>query len=432
MSVSPSRFLPGLVVASLTLGACDQSPTASKKTPLAARASVAARGADSPTMALLGEKIFNDVSLSLNKNQSCASCHDAAWGFSGPNPTINANGAVMPGSIPTRFAIRKPPSAAYAAQSPVMFTDEEGTILGGNFWDGRATGARLGIPSAEQALLPFLGAEEQGLPDAACVIFRVTKSNYSGLARSVFGNAVFGIKFPANTDQLCSHEGNTVPLSAADRTTLLAAYDQLGLSVAAFEASPAVSQFDSKYDAYLEGKASLTTLELDGLALYEGKAQCNLCHPSEGKKALFTDFSFDNIGVPANPKNPALLSYGFTDLGLGAFVGDPSLHGAQKVPTLRNIDKRGVPGGAKSYMHNGAFKTLEEVVHFYNTRDVLPGCPSVASPVPSVNCWPAPEVNANVNVDELGNLGLTPQEEAAVVAYLRTLSDGYLRGKSAR
>jgi cytochrome c peroxidase len=78
-------------------------------------------------------------------------------------------------------------------------------------------------------------------------------------------------------------------------------------------------------------------------------------------------------------------------------------------------------------MHNGVFKNLEQVVHFYNTRDVLPACESTASPVFGVNCWPAPEVLQNMNTDELGDLGLSDAEERALVAFMRTLSDGYIR-----
>jgi cytochrome c peroxidase len=183
--------------------------------------------------------------------------------------------------------------------------------------------------------------------------------------------------------------------------------------VAAFEASPRVNQFSSKYDAYLKQPAVFTAEEKRGLALYEGKAQCAACHPSNGASALFTDYTYDNIGVPANPANPALQSSpSFADIGLGGFLIDPTRDGAQKVPTLRNLDKRGTPGGAKAFMHNGVFKSLEEVVHFYNTRDVLPSCAAVSTPVFGVNCWPAPEVPRNVNVDELGNLGLTPARSA--------------------
>jgi len=89
------------------------------------------------------------------------------------------------------------------------------------------------------------------------------------------------------------------------------------------------------------------------------------------------------------------------------------------------VDKRPNDHFVKAYSHNGYFKSLEQIVHFYNTRDVLARCESINKPKPGVNCWPAPEVPENVNKTELGNLGLTRGEEAAIVAFLKTLSDGY-------
>ena len=134
------------------------------------------------TVARLGSHIFHDKSLSLQRNQSCASCHDTKWGFTSPNPLVNAAGAVMFGSVRTRFGSRKPPSAAYATQSPILHYDaDDDTYVGGNFWDGRATGARLGSPSAEQALGPFLNPVEQALPDVACVAYRIVNGNYASL-----------------------------------------------------------------------------------------------------------------------------------------------------------------------------------------------------------------------------------------------------------
>ena len=75
------------------------------------------------------------------------------------------------------------------------------------------------------------------------------------------------------------------------------------------------------------------------------------------------------------------------------------------------------------------FKTLEGIVHFYNTRDVLPQCAGAFTEAEALvaNCWPAPEVAETVNDDELGNLGLSPAEEAAIVAYLRTLRTDTVR-----
>lgn len=112
----------------------------------------------------LGKSIFFDQNLSIQNNQSCAACHSPETGFTGPDALINAHGSVYEGSIPGRFGDRKPPSAAYATQSPVLhFVTEkkEALFVGGNFWDGRATGENLGNPAADQALGPFLNPAEQ-------------------------------------------------------------------------------------------------------------------------------------------------------------------------------------------------------------------------------------------------------------------------------
>lgn len=415
-----------LTFAAVALVACDQTTNPLPTPNQDVSRDVVANEDRAVVKALLGGRIFKDKNLSLLRNQSCESCHDPAWGFTAPDPKINAGGNVMPGST-GEFAIRKPPSAAYATPAPVLFFDEaDGAFVGGNFWDGHATGARLGSPSAEQALFPFPGLKEQALPDIACVIYRVARAQYAGVYTATWGRSIQGIAFPANTDKLCEQPGTTIALSPDDRAQVLKEYDRVGLSIAAFEDSPAVNAFSSKYDAFLEGKATFTAQELQGLALYEGKALCSACHPNAGEKALFTDYTYDNIGVPPNMLNPERIKNpAFRDLGLGSFLSDPSFDGAQKVPTLRNLDKRGTPGGAKGFMHNGVLKSLAMVVRFYNTRDVLGDCATTPNPRMGENCWPKPEVLENVNVDELGNLGLTQKEEGAVVAYLKTLSDGY-------
>ena len=99
--------------------------------------------------------------------------------------------------------------------------------------------------------------------------------------------------------------------------------------------------------------------------------------------------------------------------------------GKHRVPTLRNVDLRPTPAFVKAFGHNGYFKSLHAIVHFYNTRDLLPAADRVKDPKPGVNCWPAPEVVANINKEELGDLKLTTEEEAQIVAFMRTLSDGY-------
>ena len=159
--------------------------------------------------------------------------------------------------------------------------------------------------------------------------------------------------------------------------------------------------------------------------LFNGKAKCANCHAAP----LFTDFTYDNLGVPRNPLNPFYHEpewnpdgANWVDTGLGGFLEAAgyaqSIYeaewGKQKVPTLRNVDLRPDKKFVKAYSHNGYFKSLEEIVHFYNTRDV-PGAG-----------WPAPEVADNINTTEMGNLGLNRGEELAIVAFLKTLSDGYV------
>ncbi len=419
-----------LAVAAFALSACSDATTA----PIASPASVpshASNSASSTAVEILkvdvGELIFADKRLSLKGNQSCASCHDAGFGFTSPNSLINATGAVMEGSVAGRFGNRRPPSAAYASFSPTLYYDPiDDTYVGGNFWDGRATGSVTGNAAADQALGPFLSHPEMALSDKACVVYGVVTSNYLARYKQVWGNRIATIPFAASTKDLCARENVTVPLAPAERAKAEAEYINIALSIAAYEGSDKVSPFNSRYDAWQRGKSTLTAEELTGLDLYENKAGCAGCHPNAGAKALFTDFTYDNIGVPANPLNPQRIANGFVDVGLGGFLKDHSRDGAMKVPTLRNIDKRKSVFDVKAYMHNGAFKSLAQVVHFYNTRDVLPTCVGLVLPTDprfGTTCWPAPEVAANVNVDELGNLGLTVREEAALVAYLKTLSD---------
>lgn len=391
----------------------------------------------------LGKSIFLDPNLSINVNQACAACHSPATGFTGPQSSTNAHGTVYEGSIAGRFGNRKPPSAAYATPSPILHyvTDRrEALFLGGNFWDGRATGETLGNPAADQALGPFLNPLEQALPDNACVVYRVCTASYPVSFENVWGAGTCQITWPANISTTCATEGGVVSLSAEDRTKVNTVYGGIGLSAAAYEASPEVNQFTSKFDYYLMRMADLTQGEKRGLALFSGKAKCTNCHTiGRGAKAeppLLTDFTYDNLGVPKNPENPFYVSNpSFIDQGLGGFLSTRADYqmfaeenlGKQKVPTLRNVDKRPDPGFAKAYTHNGYFKTLEGIVHFYNTRDVKPVCPGPYTEAQALaaNCWPPPEVSENVNHDELGNLHLTPDQEAAIVEFLKTLSDGH-------
>lgn len=376
---------------------------------------VVARGELTPEERL-GKFLFFDK-ISSPDSMSCAECHAPATGFTGPIPALNKRGGVYPGAVPQRFGNRKPPSSAYATLSPVFHYDaEEGLFVGGNFWDGRATGEVLGNAAADQALGPFLNVVEQNNPSMKAVLEQIAKSKYADLWEQVWGE----------------------PIQYDTPEQILLNYGRVGLAIAVYEDSSEVNPFSSKYDYYLQGKAQLTAQEQWGLELFNGKGDCADCHPSEpgpgGEPPLFTDFTFDNLGTPKNPQNPfyrmdkVYLDDGspinpeganWVDPGLGGFLETrpewaamaAENYGKHKVPTLRNVDKRPGKGFVKAYLHNGVFTSLEDVVHFYNTRDV--------------EDWPPPEVPENVNSDELGDLGLTADEEAAIVAFMRTLSDGY-------
>lgn len=407
------------MTAKTIVGAC-----ASTALLLCSSAVLAGSGGGLTPIEKLGKELFFDK-ISDPPWMSCAECHAPGVGWTGPIAGINLHGAVYRGAVPVRFGNRKPPSAAYATLSPIFHYDtSEGLFVGGNFWDGRATGERLGNPAADQALGPYLNPVEQNNPSKQAVCEQVAESQYAQLFEVVWG--------PGSLD--CSAEG------------VDAMYDQVGLSVAAYEDSGEVNQFSSKFDAYLMGKVELTEPEAWGKELFEGKALCAACHPAP----LFTDFTYDNLGIPKNPENPfyemdeVFLAGSpinpegadWVDPGLGGFLATRpewagmalENWGKHKVPTLRNVDKRFGDQFPKAYGHNGYFKSLKSIVHFYNTRDVTPVCADPFTTEKDAlkdSCWPAPEVAENINSDELGNLGLTPEEEDAIVAFLATLSDGF-------
>ena len=349
----------------------------------------------------MGKDLFFDTNLSTPPGQSCATCHAPEVGFKRPDSDINNHGAVYPGAVFTRSGNRAPPTAAYGGDSPVLNYDEDEEVwTGGMFWDGRATGWTLGDPLAEQAMGPFLNPLEQNNPNARLVVIKVSMSEYAELFEEVWG--------PGSLDFVDDVEGT---------------YERIARSIAAYERSMEVNPFSSKYDYYLAEEADLTEQEALGLELFEGKAMCSACHPAP----LFTDFTYDNLGVPKNTENPFYdmpkkwnpEGEEWVDYGLGGFLksagNDPGVYepelGKHKVSTLRNVDMRPDVEFIKFYGHNGYFKSLEEIVHFYNTRDV--------------ETWLPPEYPLNINTDELGDLDLTLDEEAAVVAFLKTLSDGY-------
>jgi len=416
---------------------------------------------------LLGKLMLYDKQLSVNRNEACAFCHTPETGFTGPVSELNRTTGSYPGSVRTRFSNRKPQSHAYAPLSPVLhYNPGQGDLVGGNFWDMRATGRRLGNPAAEQAEGPPTNPVEMGLPDLACAVYRAAKRPYRAVFESVWGPQAFAIAWPRDVEPVCSRPGPSAPgapmpvrLGALDRGRASATFDQMAQSIAGYEASAEVTAFTSKFDAVLAGKAKFTTQEQVGYDLFRGKAHCNACHRDggPGEDPLFTDFTASNIGTPANPRlpyyaesRPDALGYianpsgsAFVDGGVGNFLtnrhllSQPSAVDQQwvklasgnqariQVPTLRNVDKRPSPAFVKAYMHNGYFTSLKAVVHFYNTRDALPRCqPHDAGE--GTKCWPAPESTDNMNTSRVGRLGLSDAEEDAIVSFMQTLNDGFM------
>jgi cytochrome c peroxidase len=420
----------------------------------------------------LGQKLYNDQNLSVNGNQSCQTCHHPAAKFVDPeNRQEPVEFPVSDGSDPTLFGGRNAPSAAYAKFSPNLQWDGE-LFIGGMFWDGRASGNEvtdtggLGAgstydPLADQAKGPFQNPVEMSLGSDADVVDRVLASNYADQFL-----AEFALYYNHAYDPL-TDEGK--------------AYNFVAIAIAEFEKSFELNKFSSRFDAFLAEQGGdvssfgvevvdgirqyvgppagfkskyLSYDEADGLAIFNADSyqqlgetnpgvpnggMCYLCHLTEAHDEntppVFTDFSYDNLGVPVNPQIETLAGTQPIDYGLGAqtaILDDaygvpygiteewckyeaipddgfcetvtvyPSEIGKFKEPTLRNI------ANTAPYFHNGAFATLEEVVEFYNKRDEIGF---------------DPEVSENVNDGELGNLGLELDQEQKLVLFMRTLTD---------
>ncbi len=399
---------------------------------------------------LLGHLLLHDRNLSVNRNTPCVLCHTSDTGFTGPSTVINSTMVSYPGSVRSRRSGRRPQSYSYAPFAPLLHYDKiQKDFIGGNFWDMRATGLLLANPSAAQAQDPPVDPDEMGFRDYACVVYRMSQRPYRPLFDKVWGTGALDFQWPPDSETVCNtvwngegkhcdrdpHGTACLNLQPALRASVKRAFNEFAASVAVDEASGDISPFTSKFDLYLGGKVKLTPDEQAGMQLFNGKAKCDECHKSSGEEPLFTDFTAVNLGIPTNPE---IRAAHIPDYGVGAFLSNPDQDpnyqewsryapqymGTFQVATARNVDMRPDPGFVKAYMHNGYLKSLKEVVHFYNTRDTLPRCKQ-GDPGEKVTCWPGPEVPQNVNRTQLGNLGLTDQQENQVVSFLRTLTDGY-------
>jgi cytochrome c peroxidase len=365
-----------------------------------------ASGATLSAQAALGEQIFHDASLSATGHLSCASCHDPDHAFAGnlstaPVPLGGVSGTVQ--------GFRNAPSLNYLTANPSFFFDDEGTPTGGFDRDGRANSL------IEQARRPFLAAHEMANASPAEVVAKLSRAEYATQFRSVFGEQIF----------------SDPEVALARALFALQKYQQ--------EDTAEFAPFTSKYDAFLAGRTQLSAQELRGLALFNNpqKGNCAACHPSargrNGESPLFTDFTYDNLGVPRNPAIVANDDPTYFDLGLCGpdrtdLADRVDLCGAFKVPTLRNIAL------TAPYFHNGRFQTLEDVVRFYVRRDTHPEewYPLGADGQPRKFDDLPPELAANVNTTEApynrhpGDLpALDETETQDLVAFLQTLTDGF-------
>ncbi|MBC7574525.1 MAG: c-type cytochrome [Herminiimonas sp.] len=356
------------------------------------------------TVSGLGKLIFRDASLSASGRLACASCHNPDRAHAQTNDLA----AQLGGPDLATQGSRAAPSLRYLNLTPRFSLAADGTPSGGFDRDGRAQ------TLAEQAQRPFLAAHEMANDDPAAVIAKLQQAAYAEQFRAVFGASIFDD-----------------PATAFDRVLLALQQYQ--------NQDPAFHPFDSKYDQFIAGKLVLDPAELRGLALFnnQAKGNCAACHTSakgaDGRPPLFTDFSFDNLGVPRNAALAVNADPAHFDLGLCGpdrtdLTARRDLCGAFKVPTLRNVATRHV------FFHNGRFSNLRDVVGFYVRRDTNPEqwYPTAADgTVLKFDDMP-PELRGNVNMTE-GSYNRHPGDAPAlsaaeiddVVRFLATLTDGY-------
>jgi cytochrome c peroxidase len=362
----------------------------------------------------LGRRIFMDPAYSASGKQSCASCHDPAHDYSPPNDlAVQFGGPDM-----KHRGSRTVPTLKYLQSAPFfsehyVTSEEEGDNstdqgpTGGLMWDGRAPSRR------QQAQLPLLDPDEMANPDIAAVVAKVKAAPYADTLRKLFGERVFD-----NDDK---------------------AFKAIVQALDYYQQTPAkFFPYNSKFDAYMMGKAALSEQEMRGLRVFadENKGNCASCHvfAVPGVLPLFNDFGLIGLGVPRNPEIPANADPGYHDMGLcGPKRADlkdhPEYCGLFRSPTLRNVARR------KVFFHNGYFHHLRDVVEFYAKRDTNPEKYYPRKPdggIAKFDDLPDPKYRENINVDPPfgGKPGDPPamseQDIDDVVAFLQTLNDGYV------
>ncbi len=382
----------------------------------------------------LGRLLFTDKSLSLYRNQSCESCHslkrlkivvnelnDDKNLFIQPAPSfahpdnIRHGSVVAEGSVHGRFGTLNTPALAYGRFSPFFRWDNQFGWLGGVFWDGRAKNL------SDQAGKPILNPLEMAMPSKWAVASRLQENpKYVKKFRKIYD---------LDIEAIPSYE--LAPRNITPPPGVFSVFDALSKALASFQNSSTFNKFNSKYDYVIAGQTNFNDKEKMGFELFNGKAQCARCHFSsmgnapDGSEfpALFSSYTYLNIGAPYNiniqnqpPPHPGI--GGREEVKRSDKEG--KLLGAFKVPTLRNVAL------TPPYMHNGVLSSLNEVVHFYNSRDTkFRVCTSVNDAGFSIGCWPTPEFPESMVFGAVGDLELSAEEEASIVAFLHTLTDNY-------
>lgn len=363
------------------------------------------------TRADLGRMIFQDADLSEPRGTACQACHQPNQGFAGNH---GSRIGVALGSLPGSLGLRNAMTNAYAGFVPAFgfqTTDGETEAIGGHFWDGRSD------TLAQQALGPFLNPLEMNNASRKVVVNKIAASRYAALFKREFGANIF-----ADTD---------------------AAFTQIGVAIESFERTD-LQPFSSKFDAMVRGRTTLTPAETRGMALFQdaSKGNCAGCHlmnATSGKPedSLFSEFTYYATGIPRNPNIPRNADPAFYDLGIcGPERTAPTLPatvpsgvkveefcGKFRMPTLRNVAER------PAFMHNGFFKDLRDVLRFYSTRNTDPvrwyGSKGVANDLPAAYLANLESTKAPFNRPAGAGPALTEAEISNIIAFLRTLSDGF-------
>jgi len=390
-------------------------------------------------MAQLGRLVFFDKSLSASGRLACASCHSPANHYGPPNDLPAMDG----GPHMTSQGVRAVPSLMYLERQPnfsigpdneenenvdlrQMATLGEHTPRalktaqstaqsavnmvpqGGLFWDGRVDTLQ------SQAVFPLLSPFEMAGGTTEAVAAKLKHAPYAPRMAQLFGPAIFGQPH----------------LAVAEVMFAVARYQI---------EDPHFHPYTSKFDAWLEGKVSLTAAELRGYELFNdpARADCGGCHVDkpmlDGLPPTFTDFQYEALGAPRNMALVANRDPNYFDLGIcGPYRSD--MHeqkqycGMFLTPTLRNVATRHV------FFHNGVFHTLQQVMDFYDFRDTQPervypragdGTADKFNDIP-------PLYRANIDVTDppfnrkLAEApAMSTQEESDIIAFLDTLTDGY-------